>query len=309
MSRAHHLHQAQCARFRALDEQLPPTYYLPAGEPIKARTADGELVAGVIVHTSNPPGSLQLLWQTAEVFELYPVLGEHPGAGMAALLAEWKAWLAEQDVPDQDSSCVVAWPSRDVEATRALLDHGFVPLSVLAVRPPAPQPLTELSGTVRVRRAGPADLEAVVELTLAELKYASLVGASTFRPNAPQLKRAAAHVRLRTSDPVWLAEREGEPVAVAECAWVDTTRSPGGHRLHPGRWAYVNCLSVHEQARGTGVGRALMATAHQEFFRAGVIGNFLYYNLPNPLSSVFWPRQGYRPLWTIWEARPAVALR
>jgi len=24
---------------------------------------------------------------------------------------------------------------------------------------------------------------------------------------------------------------------------------------------------------------------------------------------VFWPRQGYRPLWTIWEVRPAWALR
>ena len=38
-------------------------------------------------------------------------------------------------------------------------------------------------------------------------------------------------------------------------------------------------------------------------------GNFLHYNPPNPLSSVFWPRAGYAPLWTLWEVRPARALR
>jgi hypothetical protein len=41
----------------------------------------------------------------------------------------------------------------------------------------------------------------------------------------------------------------------------------------------------------------------------GTRGTYLYYNPPNPISSVFWPRQGYRPLWTLWEVRPATALR
>jgi hypothetical protein len=52
-----------------------------------------------------------------------------------------------------------------------------------------------------------------------------------------------------------------------------------------------------------------MAVAHGELARLGAAGTFLYYNPPNPLASVFWPRQGYRPLWTIWEVRPAGALR
>jgi len=52
-----------------------------------------------------------------------------------------------------------------------------------------------------------------------------------------------------------------------------------------------------------------MALVHRELHRAGVTGTYLYYNPPNPLSSVFWPRQGYRPLWTIWETRPGWALR
>ncbi len=62
-------------------------------------------------------------------------------------------------------------------------------------------------------------------------------------------------------------------------------------------------------ARGTGVGQQLMALVHHELSRLGVVGTYLYYNPPNPLSSVFWLRQGYRPLWTVWEVRPAGALR
>ncbi|MER5394151.1 GNAT family N-acetyltransferase [Saccharopolyspora sp. NPDC002686] len=310
MATAQELLRTQCARFAALDPQLPDGYPVPQGEPLVARTAGGDAVAGIIARTSNPPGSMQSLWQPSSVFELFPLIGEHSRGGMEALLAAWREWLVAQGAPERDSTCLVTWPSRDVLAAKALLDGGFTPLSCLAVRPPTPPcEFTELSGTVTVRRAGPADLDAVVELTLLELEYAALVGSSTYRPDAPQLKRTAAHVRLHSSDPVWLAERGGTPVAVAECGWVDADRPSAGHRLRPGTWAYVNCVSVREQDRGTGVGQQLMTAVHEEFVRAGVIGSFLYYNPPNPLSSVFWPRQGYRPLWTMWEVRPATALR
>ncbi|WP_258348298.1 GNAT family N-acetyltransferase [Saccharopolyspora gregorii] len=316
MGDAQDLLDRQCARFAALDHRLPGRYLLPKGDPLLARLPDGTAVAGLVAHTRNPPGSAQSLWQATDSFELFPLLGGHPGAGMAALLAEWRSRLAAHGAPAEDSSCVVTWPSRDAEASRALLDHGFVPLSCLAIRPPAPPAAldTKLSGTVKVRRAEPADLDAVVELALAEHAYAALVGASVHRPRTAELKRNAARLRLAAGsgpggDPVWLAEQDGAPVALAECGWIDPDRHSGGHRLRSGRWAYVNCVSVHERARGGGVGQQLMAEAHAEFARAGVVGSFLHYNPPNPLSSVFWPRQGYRPLWTMWEVRPATALR
>ena len=310
MGGAQDLMDRQCARFRELDPQLPDEYSLPKGDPLMACLPGGEAAAGLVTHTHNPPGSAQSLWQASDVFELFPVLGDQPRAGMDGVLGAWREWLAARAIPAEDSSCVVTWPSRDVQATRTLLDHGFAPLSCMAIRPPTPDTLTELSGTVKVRRAGTADLDAVVELAIAEHDYAALVGTSVPRPGATELKRIAARLRLRSgSDPVWLAEQDGIPIALAECGWVDTTRQPGGHRLRPGLWAYVNCLSVREQARGGGVGQRLMAVAHEEFARAGVVGSFLYYNPPNPLSSVFWPRQGYRPLWTMWEVRPATALR
>lgn len=310
MATAQDLMQAQFARFAALDPQLPQDQFVPTdAEPVAARTSDGHAVAGLVTHTSNPEGSARGLWQAGEAFELFPIIGEHPRAGMDSLLGAWREWLGEQDDPGSNSSAMVVWPSRDVQATRALLDHGFLPLSVLAIRSPTPVADTELSGTVKVRRAGPADLDAVVELTLTELEYAALVGTATYRSDAAQLKRTAARVRLHSDDPVWLAEQDGTPVAVAECGWIDTGKSPRAYRLRPGSWGYVNCVSVHEKARGTGIGRHLMSVVHNEFVRRGAIGSFLYYNPPNPLSSVFWPRQGYRPLWTMWEVRPATALR
>jgi hypothetical protein len=52
-----------------------------------------------------------------------------------------------------------------------------------------------------------------------------------------------------------------------------------------------------------------MARVHQELRTGGATGTYLYYNPTNPLASVFWHRQGYRPLWTTWEVRPAAALR
>ncbi len=314
MTTAQELMAAQLSRWSRLDPALPTSYPLPQGDPIMARLSGGEAVAGVVASTFAPPGSLQSLWQASETFELFALVGDHPRPGMDALLGAWRAQLSEREAPSSDSACLVVWPSRDVEAGRALLDHGFTPLSCLAVRSPSPAENTKLSGIVKVRRAGPDDLDAVVEFTLAELEYGALVGASVLRPDAAQLKRTAAHVRLHArgragADPVWLAERDGVPVGLAECGWIDTDSQYGGHRLRPGRWAYVNCVSVRETARGTGVGQQLMATAHDEFVRAGVVGSYLYYNPPNPLSSVFWPRQGYRPLWTMWEVRPATALR
>jgi ribosomal protein S18 acetylase RimI-like enzyme len=154
------------------------------------------------------------------------------------------------------------------------------------------------------------DLDVALPLALAELAYSAMVGGTIMRPDAADIKRAALTYRIGQGDPVWLAERDGVAIGLVEC-WV-TDADPSAQRrfpVPPGRWGYINCVSVLPGARSTGVGQAMMAFAHRELHRAGAAGTYLYYNPPNPLSSVFWPRQGYRPLWTIWETRPAGALR
>ncbi|SDG91897.1 Acetyltransferase (GNAT) family protein [Lentzea fradiae] len=306
MTSARGLVAAQSARFAALDPLLPPAAEPPLdGHVLTAALADGARVAGVVSHQSFEPRSITQLWSAAEVWELLPLIGTTQG--MDALLTRWRKYLDTQDI-GEDTACVVHWPSRDTRAARAFLDHGLVPLSVLAVRLRAPH--QQLHRTLTIRRATPNDLEVVLELSLAELEYSSSVGSTVVRPDAAATKRRALAERLANASPIWLAERDGIAVALAECAIVSS--APGtaaAARLPQGRWGYVNCVSVLPGARGTGIGQQLVAHVHQELHRMGTVGTYLYYNPPNPLSSVFWPRQGYRPLWTVWEVRPASALR
>jgi GNAT superfamily N-acetyltransferase len=349
---------AQAARFERLDPMLPPALPPPEGGVLTAALPDGERVAGVVVHGRYDAGSAPTLWSAMETWELYPLIGATGGTGMEAVLREWRR-LLDRLSTGADSACVVTWPSRDAEAVKSLLAHGFTPLSTLAVRrapvrdepsddldarltpvlddppndlavrrapvhdappndlaePPndlaePPNDLAEPPDDLAVRLATMRDLEVALELELAELEYSALVGAAVDRPDAREVKLAALTRHLEQGDPVWLAERDGLPVGLAHCRLLDADPgSVSATRLRAGRWGYVNCLSVRAEARGAGVGRRLMAVAHRELERLGAAGTFLYYNPPNPLAPVFWARQGYRPLWTIWEVRPAGALR
>ena len=300
---------AQGARFASLDPMLPPVPAPPDGDVLTAALPDGTRVAGVLQRQVHERNSQTRLWSATEVWELTPLLGGTGGRGMDALLRSWRRVMDRIGTVEPDSACVLTWPSRDAESAKALLAHGLVPLSTIAIRRAAPL----VSGpppTLTIRRATPHDLETVVQLALAELLYSSLVGSTVARPEAVALKRRTLGERLVAGGPVWLAERDGIAVALAECAVV--TSEPGNWtstRLPHGRWGYVNCLSVLPGARGAGIGQQLMAYVHRELHRLGTVGTYLYYNPPNPLSSVFWPRQGYRPLWTVWEVRPAFALR
>ncbi|MPZ84352.1 MAG: GNAT family N-acetyltransferase [Actinophytocola sp.] len=307
MSVAGALLQAQTTRFEQVDPLLPAAAAPPDGDVLTAALPDGERVAGVVVRNRYEAGTAPTLWSSREAWELHPLLGATGGAGMEALLRELHRVL-ERGAPGADSACLVTWPSRDAEASKPLLAHGFAPLSSMAVCVGRPTP--GAGAELAVRLASERDLDVALELELAELAYSALVGAAVARPDARAVKRAALARHLEQGDPVWVAEREGVPVGLAHCRLVDA--DPGSvtaTRLPAGRWGYVNCVSVRPEARGTGVGRSLMAVAHRELARLGAIGTFLYYNPPNPLASVFWPRQGYRPLWTIWEVRPAGALR
>jgi GNAT superfamily N-acetyltransferase len=298
--------EAQSARFAELDPLLPAAPPPADGDAITAALPDGRRVAGVLVRAGNPPGSLPSLWSARESTELQPLVGAGGAAGVGALLKVWRQRLDLEPL-GPDSAALVHWPSRDAEVSRILLDHGLVPLTVIAVRRAAP---VSAPPTMVIRPAGAADLDTVLQLALAELSYSALVGGTVLRPDAVELKRAALAARLRLGDPVWLAERDGIALGLAECGWHEpATGGPTAGRLPPGRWAYVNCMSVLPGARGTGIGQQLMSVVHRDLHQLGAAGTYLFYNPANALSSVFWVRQGYRPLWTIWEVRPASALR
>jgi GNAT superfamily N-acetyltransferase len=298
---------AHRARFAAVDALLPPAAPPARGWRLDAATADGTQVTGVLQRHRLAPGDVPMLWSAADTWQLFPYFGDTGTEGADLLLRALKG-VVEGEETGADSACVVVWPSRDAEAIRAFLDHGLVPLGALGVRTAPPGPPEP--GDAAVRRAGPADFAAVLDLATATFDYTGLVAAPR-RANTADLLAPALREALAVAEPaVWLAEEDGVARAVAHCEWIDA--APGGaaaELLPPGRWGYVNNVVTAPGERGTGLGRALMARVHRELRDGGAGGSYLYYNPTNPLSSVFWHRQGYRPLWTTWEVRPAGALR
>ncbi|WP_199434536.1 GNAT family N-acetyltransferase [Qaidamihabitans albus] len=311
MDRGTDLVAAQADRFAAIDPLLPVVTEPPEGQTLVATLPDGSRVTGVLRVSFTDPGSLEALWSALEVWELTPILGANGTVAMDAVLRAFRARL-DRESPGEDSSCVVPWPSRDAEGTRALLDHGLAPLTALGVRTETGAQPAPGNPEVTVRAARPADVEAILWLERAEIEYSANVGGLRPRPDQGTCdqRRAALRRRLADDAPIWLADLGGRPVGVVDSGLHDATADHWlGTVLPAGRWGYVHSVAVQPDVRGHGVGRALLNATHAEFSRAGVRGTYLYYNPPNPLASVFWHRQGYRPLWTVWEVRPATLLR
>ncbi|QFU91565.1 GNAT family N-acetyltransferase [Amycolatopsis sp. YIM 10] len=274
---------------------------------LHAVTAGGERVSAVLRRERYEPGAVELLWSAARVWRLFPEIGTTGTAGMDALLRAWRAEL-DAESPGEDSACVVTWPSHDAEAIRAFLDHGLAPVTALATRTEPPE-VVERPG-VTVRQARPDDFAAVLDLALEIFDYSSLV-ALPRREHTEDLLAPRLRTKLeQDTGTVWVAEIGGIVAGLADCSWVDVTGEAGAAELlPPGSWGYLNNVGTAREVRGRGIGRTLAAAAHAYFHERGAAGTYLYYNPPNPLSSVFWHRRGYRPLWTIWEVRPASLLR
>jgi len=322
-------------RWRAIDPLLPDAFPPDGSGPdgdCGARLLVGQggnlAALGTCQHTEPDPAGIDLSWNMARRFELTPrVVGPDAGAALGRLISRWRDHLAS--VPgsgDDDTAAVITWPSRDIEGVAALQRHGLRPLAVVAIRPaagpgarqagrvPGPDP----AGETRIRRAGPADAETIAAFGAAIARFDAHFSdtpdragtAAALRQEAARLLAAGA---LAEGGPgtrpwTWLAERSGKPVGVIatqrpdHAAWIAPMT-----RLGP--VAYTVLGYVSPQERSAGIGAELAACLHAEVDPAGVAATLLHYEQLNPYAAPFWSRQGYRPLWTIWEARPARSLR
>jgi GNAT superfamily N-acetyltransferase len=162
---------------------------------------------------------------------------------------------------------------------------------------------------IQVRQAELADLGTVARLGLEVIRFDAHFGTLVERPDTAAALRGDAGAALAGSDPwIWLAERDGIPVGLLYAQPPERARWVAPMvRLAP--VAYVDLMYIHPEERGRGTGHALVGHLHQKASAAGVAVILLHYQLLNPLSGPFWSRQGYRPLWNIWELRPAGAIR
>lgn len=303
-------------RLQAIDPLLPPAagWSPGCGADLAVSGPDGYLVAaGSCKHLTVAPGSLDLIEGAALRFQLTPyIAGPDALASLEKLLSRWRDHLAAvRAAAGEDTAAVVAWPSRDVAGVCALVAHGLVPLGVIAANSMSRRPamIADCPPGARIRRAGQADLDVVARMGMDVVRFDAHFGGVIERPGAAEALRAEIARLLDDHEPwAWLAERDGHTVGllVAErpeiAGWIAprTCRSPV---------AYLMLLFVVPAERGAGVGAALAGRLHREAATAGVSVILLQYEQVNPLAVPFWGQQGYRPLWTTWEARPARTLR
>lgn len=321
-------------RWQAADPLLPwPSLPAGCGPMLLASGTDGELAsAGTCEHWTVEPGSLELAWGAARRFRLTPCVGgPDVTGGLDRLLARWRDHLA--GVPgtgEPDTAAIVTWPSRDIGGVAALRRRGLTPTDVIAARPAgraSGSPAAPANGTaprladvlnldgVRIRRAELADLDVVTALGVEVVRYDAHFSSVRERPGTAQWPGTAEALRCEAAGWLaapapwtWLAVRRGRPVGL-----LAAERPPSAAWIAPltaaGPVAYIMLMFVEPAERGSGVGAALAAHMHREADASGVAVTLLHHGVLNPLSAPFWSRQGYRPLWTTWEATPARAIR
>jgi GNAT superfamily N-acetyltransferase len=275
--------------------------------------ADGQPVAaGICEHWVGDAESLDLSWGAARRFQMTPqIAGPEVAGALDGLLSQWRDHLAAvPGADDEDSAALITWPSRDITGIRTLQRHGLVPMEVIAARRTVPHPdAGQAQPGVRIRRAGPADIDAVVRLGVEVVRYDAYFGDVTERPGtAAAMRREAAGLLAGPEPWTWLAERDGTAVGMlaAERPEAASWIAP---MVGSAPIAYLMLMFVHPEERASGVGAAMTARLHREVEAAGVAATLLHYEQTNPLSVPFWSQQGYRPLWTTWAARPARAIR
>jgi GNAT superfamily N-acetyltransferase len=301
-------------RWRAIDPLLPaPPVPAGCGARLVVTGAGGRAVAvGACEHWEGAPDSLELSWGAARRFQLTGAISVPDVADVLdGLLSLWRDHLAcVPGTGGDDTAAVVTWPSRDIRAVPALQRHGLVPVEVIAARSgrhggPAPD---EAGNGPRIRRAMPADLDAVARLGLEVIRFDAHFGKVIERPgSAAAMRHEAARLLAGPQAWTWLAERDDMVVGMVSA---ERPESAGwiAPMVHAAPVAYLELMYTLPDERGSGIGTALVAALHRDIDAAAAV-TLLHYEQVNPLSVPFWSRQGYRPLWTTWEARPARSIR
>ncbi|MEO3790387.1 GNAT family N-acetyltransferase [Nonomuraea sp. B10E15] len=308
--------RGHAARVRAADPLVAGHDELPGAGGVRLETRDA---AGLASVDRINPDDLRASWSPLVVHRLQArVGGPDPEAALGGLLDRWMAGLPD---PGPGQALAVSWPSRDTAPVRALAVRGFAPISVAAVRrlgersanTPAASPPGERSantlavrlpgergvGAPAVRRATADDAEAIVRMYERLVAYDAQFGWVALRGSTTARIKELVAAEVLPLEWCWVAATGGRPLG---CVIV---QPPGrsrwiGKDVRDSPVAYLGVMYVEPAWRSHGVGAALVDVAHRHASARGVASMMLHHALPNPLSTPFWARRGYRPLTTQW---------
>lgn len=191
----------------------------------------------------------------------------------------------------------VGVPAADREAEEGWISLGFGRQFTIAVRSadPGPELAGAVGGAVAIRRAGPGDLDAVMNLIEALWRYHA--GPPIYTPMPPETAadRRAYNERM-LADPAnayWLAERDGRPVAV------HTYEAPTGFPSPlaiPDRAVLLLQAYTVPEVCGGGVGRALLRHGLTHARDHGAAQCLVPFAAANSAGPRFWLAHGFRPV-------------
>ncbi len=157
--------------------------------------------------------------------------------------------------------------------------------------------------TVRVRAAGPDDLETVVAMRLALLhENADHPIYGRLHPEAEERAHDLFAQQLRAAgETMFLAEEDGAVVGILRCV-----ESYGSPLLLPPRYGYVSSVYVVPSRRRRGVLRMLLAAAEQ-WCRGRSLPEMRLHNVADdPVANAAWTAMGFEVVEMV-RARPVAA--
>ena len=143
---------------------------------------------------------------------------------------------------------------------------------------------------VVIRRAGAADLPAILSLRMALLReHAHNAIYGRLRPDAEARAAKLFAAQLQSlNEVIFLADLESETVGILRCI-----HSAGSPLLEPAQYAYVSSVYVTPLARERGVLRALLAAADAWCADRGLDEMRLHNAADNPLANAAWEALGF----------------
>ena len=170
----------------------------------------------------------------------------------------------------------------------ALSNLGFGRSGAYGVQPAVPR---RRSSAVAVRVAGVEDLDAVARLALVEIEHRSAPPMFAPSQSRPLADLVAEHLALHENGAVHLvATVDGRDVGLLTVELASPVP-----RLCPDGQPYIGPTATLPEARGRGVGRALVDAALTWAYVHGYQWISVDFDTANPLSRPFWLAAGFRP--------------
>ena len=163
--------------------------------------------------------------------------------------------------------------------------------SRVGAQPPAfTVPASDGRPHIIVRRAGQADIAAILALRMALLReHAHNAIYGRLRHDAePRAAKLFAAQLQSPNEVLFLADVAGESVGVLRCI-----HSSGSPLLDPAQYAYVSSVYVVPAAREQGVLRALLTAAEHWCADRGLEEMRLHNAADNPLANAAWEALGF----------------